>query len=319
MQKLAKSVVPDFSGNTLLAIDLFHCGRQMPHYHENTMEMILCLSGQATVHSMHQKHELLPGGMIQADMFDIHTITSDEDNLMASFHINLDHPLFSGQGYDLLYYICSSDDVNEVQKQQLPQLRLLLLSLLACHMHDPQHPDVQDLTGRLMMLLREHFQYYDHINVDPEMYPRAMKDRFERIMAYMLDHYADKLTMRDVCNMEHISYNYLSRFFKDSSLMTFRNFLHEIRVYYSEHLLLCEPELSIQDISYRVGFSDPKIFFREFKKKHGHTPHQHRIWYRRYNQSLTPDGPVDAAASSGEIERCVLDLLAKTVAEMPQY
>ena len=36
-------------------------------------------------------------------------------------------------------------------------------------------------------------------------------------------------------------------------------------------------------------FSDPKYFYREFRKKHGHTPHQHRIWYKSYNRQVSDD------------------------------
>ena len=105
----------------------------------------------------------------------------------------------------------------------------------------------------------------------------------------------------------------LRLFFKASSLKTFRSFLHEIRVYHSEHLLLCRPELSIPDIAYRVGFSDPKYYYREFKKKHGHTPHQHRIWYRRYNENVTADNILEPHDHLEEIDNCIARLLSKTI------
>ena len=313
MQKLASPVKPHFTEGSFLSIDLFRCGRQFPHYHENTMEIILCLQGKITVYSMHEQHCLGPGDLIQADMFDIHSISSEEDSIVASFHIDLEHPVFAGQGYQLLYYVCSSDSASPAQQGQLLHLRLLLLSLLSRHLQEPENPDISQMALRLMKILREHFQYYDRINIHAEMYPQEMKDRFERIMAYLLDHYAERITLRTLCDMEHISYNYLSRFFKDSSLKTFRNFLHEIRIYHSEHLLLCQPELSIRDVSYQVGFADPKLFYREFRKKHGHTPHQHRIWYRRYNEKITPDIPLAAKDDPADIDSCLNRLFADAV------
>lgn len=317
---LAKEIKPDFSRGFPVTVSLFRSGRQLPHYHKNTFEMILCLKGNVTVYSMHEKHSLKPGDIIQTDMYDVHSISGSESgseqNLMASFHFDLTHPVFSGERYSLLYYVCSSDEVSHNQKHQLNRLRMILLAILICHMENNESQQIIFFSQKLLRIAREHFQYYDHINVDEKMYPPEMKERFERILAFMLESYAKKITMKAICDREHISYNYLSRFFKDSSLKTFRNFLHEIRVYHSEHLLLCNPDMSIPEIAYRVGFSDSKIFYREFRRKHDHTPHKHRIWYRNYNAGVIPDRPVAIDENADEIRMCVSRQFADIVRDM---
>ncbi|MDD6189987.1 MAG: AraC family transcriptional regulator [Firmicutes bacterium] len=310
---LASEIRPHYNGRSPVAISIYKCARQIPHYHRNTIETILCLKGSATVYNMHEEHFLKPGDIIQTDMFDIHSVSSEEDNLMVSFHFDLTHPLFVGQGYDLLYYICTSDDTNPKRMYLINRLRILLLVLLSFYLKNPDDHRTHDISKRILEIVRKHFQYYNHINIDEDMYPPEMMDRFERIMAYLLEHYAEKITMRDICDKEHISYNYLSQFFKDSSLKTFRNFLHEIRVYHSEHLLLCQPELSVPDIGYRVGFSDPKFFYREFKRKHEHTPHQHRIWYRNYNKKTAPDVELSVKDHMDLIKECITELYADTI------
>jgi len=312
----AKQITPDFDGTLPVAITIYKSTRQVPHYHNDTIETVMCLRGSATVYNMHEKHILHAGDIIQTDMFDIHSVASDEENLMVSFHFNLNHPLFSGKGYNLLYYICSSNDTDPKRLHHINRIRMLLLALLSCYINDNCDPRITDFSEKILGIIRKHFQYYNHINVDEEMYPPEMMDRFERIMAYMLEHYAEKITMHDICEQEHISYNYLSRFFKESSLKTFRNFLHEIRVYHSEHLLLCHPDIPVPDIGYQVGFSDPKFFYREFKKKHGHTPHQHRIWYRRYNEGTAPDIILDTGEHIDEIEDCVAELFSHITYEI---
>ncbi len=317
---LAKEIKPDFSRGFPVNISLFRSGRQIPHYHKDTFEMILCLKGNATVYSMHEKHLLKPGDIIETDMYDVHSISASDDsakeNLMASFHFDLTHPVFSEGGYNLLYYICSSPEASPSQRYQLNRLKMILLTILSYFMEDRENKQIIKFSQKLMVIIREHFQYYDYINVDENMYPPEMKDRFERILAFMLENYAEKITMKAICDREHISYNYLSRFFKDSSLKTFRNFLHEIRVYHSEHLLLCNPDVPVPDISYQVGFSDPKILYREFRRKHGHTPHRHRIWYRNYNNGLTPDIPVAFDENADEIRACMSRRFAEIVSDM---
>lgn len=339
---LAKEIRPSFDGYSPVAVTLFRCNRQTPHYHNNTIETILCMKGRATVYTMHEKHELAPGDIIQTDMFDIHSISSTEDNLMASFHFDLTHPLFCGKGYDLLYYMCSSDETVHDRMHHINRMRMLLLAILTCCVQNASrngrtdlhsetystgayelwheatseaepNADIARLAEKVLEITRSHFQYYNYINTDETAYPPEMMERFERIMSYMLAHYAEKVTMRDICDEVHISYNYLSQFFKSSSLKTFRNFLHEIRVYHSEHLLLCHPALSVPEVGYRVGFSDPKFFYREFRRKHGHTPHQHRIWYRHYNKNASPDILIPITENMNQIRECITELYTSTV------
>lgn len=313
---LAKDIRPEFPVDSPLSVSIFRCGCQMPHYHPDSIELILCLSGALTVYNMHEKHYLTAGDILQTDMYDIHAIKNgknSEENLVASFHIDLNHPLLSGQGYDMLYYVCGSDEVSSSQRVPLQRILLLLLAILSNHIHDINHDEKSAMIMSTLKIVRDHFQYFDYINTAEEFSSTEMRKRFERIMSYLLKNYDGKSDMKTVCNNENISYTYLSKFFKASSLKTFRSFLHEIRVYHSEHLLLCRPELSIPDIAYRVGFSDPKYYYREFKKKHGHTPHQHRIWYRRYNENVTDDIILDPHDHLDEIDDCIARLLSKTI------
>ena len=336
---LAKEIQPDFPKDSPLSVTVFHGSCQMPHYHRDVFEFILCLSGRLQVRNMHEKHTLLPGDILQADTYDIHTIASKTaggptgpvaptgsnepagsggalPSLAASFHIDLRHPMFAGEGYQFLYYICSSDTASRLQAPQIHRIRSLLLAILSNRLHSRREQENIAMTKELLQIMRQHFQYFDHININGGDVPGEMKDRFERIMAYMLEHYDEKITMRGICDREHMSYTYLSRFFKESSLKTFRNFLQELRVYHSEHLLLCHPEMSVPDVGYRVGFSDPKFFYREFRKRYGHPPHQHRILYRVYNKSVSPDIRFDAGEHLPQIESCINDLFSRTVCEL---
>lgn len=316
---LAQEIRPLFPSGSPLSISLFRCARQMPHYHPDTIELILCLQGSLTVYNMHEKHILTAGDLLQTDMYDIHTIGADRKgkdenhSLAASFHIDLNHPGFSDQGYDLLYYICSSDEISPSQREPLQRILLLLLAALSAWLSGEAPVRTESLAKAALRIVRNHFQYFDHINTSDEFSSGEMRERFERIMSYLLKNYKGKTDMKRICESENISYTYLSKFFKASSLKTFRNFLHEIRVYHSEHLLLCYPELSIPDIAYRVGFSDPKYYYREFKKKHGHTPHQHRIWYRKYNEDVQPDLVLDPREHLEEIDGCIRRLLSEAI------
>ena len=311
---LAKEQSQFFENGSPVSVSIYRARRQMPHYHRNALEIIMCLRGTIEVYSMHEKHVLRAGDIKEADTYDIHTVTAaepDADNLAVSFHFDLTHPLFQGQGYELLYYVCSSDGIDPSQKPAMDRLRTLLWALLV-KAPDGTQEDITGLAAAVLQTLRNHFQYFNSINLD-DSYSKDMQKRFEHIIAYMLEHYASKITMRDICDLEHINYNYLSQFFKTTSLKTFRNFLHEIRVYHSEHLLLCRPEMSVPEIGYACGFSDPKLFYREFRKIHKHTPHQHRIRYREYNRLVADDIRFTQAEKKQDLHCCIACFYADMV------
>ncbi len=312
---LAKEQSVAFADNSPVALSIYRARRQMPHYHRNELEIILCLRGSIEIYSMHEKHVLHAGDIKEADTFDIHTVTATDegtDALVASFHFDLTHPLFAGKGYDLLYYVCSSDGIDHARKPSLDKLRRVLWALLLEVLQGEEPKDrIFTLSANVLQILRDSFQYFNDINLD-DTYSKDMQDRFEHIIAYMLENYAERITMGDICQMEHLNYNYLSQFFKTTSLKTFRAFLHEIRVYHSEHLLLCHAEMTVPEVGYACGFSDPKFFYREFKKRYGHTPHQHRIWYRNYNKLVSDDCIYSLEESRQELS----SLIARFYADM---
>ena len=313
---LARERSVDFSKGSPVAVTIYRVSRQMPHYHLNELEIIMCLRGTVEVFSMHEKHVLQAGDIKEADTYDIHTVTADaeaSDNLVASFHFDLDHPLFAGKGYDLLYYVCSSDGIDKTKKPALDKLRRVLWALLYEKIHGDE-ARILTLSAEVLQILRDSFQYFNDINLD-DTYSQSMQDRFEHIIAYMLENYADRITMRGICQMEHLNYNYLSQFFKTTSLKTFRTFLHEIRVYHSERMLLCNTEMSVPQIGYACGFSDPKFFYREFRKKHHHTPHQHRIWYRNYNKLVAEDTVFSLEEKKQELNDCIACFYSNLVCE----
>lgn len=304
---LAKEQSVTFEDDSPLAVTLYRARRQMPHYHRDELEIIMCLRGKIQVYSMHEKHVLQEGDIKEADTYDIHTVTADPDaadTLAVSFHFDLTHPLFAGKGYELLYYVCSSDGIDQTRKPALDELRRVLWALLYEKTTENNADRINALSARALRILRDSFQYFNDINLD-DTYSTDMQNRFEHIIAYMLENYASRITMRDICRIEHLNYNYMSQFFKTTSLKTFRAFLHEIRVYHSEHLLLCHPEIPVPEVGFACGFSDPKFFYREFKKKHGHTPHQHRIWYRNYNQLVVEDVRYPVKEKRQEIHSCI--------------
>ena len=54
------------------------------------------------------------------------------------------------------------------------------------------------------------------------------------------------------------------------------DYLNSSRVKLSQELLLSQPELSVKEVGFKVGFNNLQSFFRVFKKHTGMTPLEYR-------------------------------------------
>lgn len=87
--------------------------------------------------------------------------------------------------------------------------------------------------------------------------------------------YSKQLTLEDVSREINISPQYLSRLFKEETGENFIDYLTAIRIKIAKSLLE-NSGLSIKEICYNIGYSDPNYFSRIFKKIAGVTPTEYK-------------------------------------------
>ncbi len=94
----------------------------------------------------------------------------------------------------------------------------------------------------------------------------------EKIMDYLEDNYARKISLDEIAGNMYLSPFYISKVFKAETGESPIHFLIEIRLEKARELLLSNPGLSIQEVASRVGYDDAYHFSKLFKKKFGETP-----------------------------------------------
>lgn len=92
---------------------------------------------------------------------------------------------------------------------------------------------------------------------------------------YIKTGYSRQITLEDVSRDINVSPQYLSKLFKEEAGTNFIDYLTCIRIRNGKQLLE-ESELSIKEISYKIGYSDPNYFSRLFKKIEGVTPTEYK-------------------------------------------
>ncbi len=93
----------------------------------------------------------------------------------------------------------------------------------------------------------------------------------DRCRAEIKANYATDLTLEGVARTINISPQYLSKLFKDQIGVTFIDYLTDLRLIEAKRLM-SQGTLSIKEICFMVGYTDPNYFSRVFKKHIGLNP-----------------------------------------------
>lgn len=101
------------------------------------------------------------------------------------------------------------------------------------------------------------------------------KSLYARISEIVLSKLEDKLTLRDIAKRINMSKEHLCRVFKEETGMTVGEYIQREKIRHARSLLR-DGLLNIKEISYRLDYSSPSQFNRQFKRVTGITPTEYR-------------------------------------------
>ena len=111
------------------------------------------------------------------------------------------------------------------------------------------------------------------------------RSKIQMAIGYIQEHFAENLTVNVLVEHYGMSPNYFSSMFKKEMSRSAVNYITELRINQARELLY-HSELSVVDISKKVGYEDSQYFFRVFKKYLGMTPLQYREESRKNHRIL---------------------------------
>ncbi len=92
-----------------------------------------------------------------------------------------------------------------------------------------------------------------------------------RIRQYMLEHYAENLSLSKIAQEHYLNPSYLSQLFKSKTGENISRFLEDIRIEKARELL-SGLSVSVVDVAFMVGYNDARYFSKVFKKNTGMLP-----------------------------------------------
>jgi AraC family L-rhamnose operon transcriptional activator RhaR/AraC family L-rhamnose operon regulatory protein RhaS len=109
----------------------------------------------------------------------------------------------------------------------------------------------------------------------PQMRISASLQRVEGVIKYIEENYSEDINIDSLAKVAYMSRRNLGRVFREAIGQSPIEYLIRVRVTHSLELLR-NPDFSITDVAFRVGFNDSNYFSRQFKKTTGQTPREFR-------------------------------------------
>jgi len=95
---------------------------------------------------------------------------------------------------------------------------------------------------------------------------------YEEIISCVKEHFNDSdFNVSKLADYLSMNMSYLSKYFKDKTGIGLLDYINKIRINYAKDLL-ASVDMSISEVSYKVGFDNSNSFIRVFKKYEGITP-----------------------------------------------
>lgn len=104
-----------------------------------------------------------------------------------------------------------------------------------------------------------------------------------RVMEYLDENYCNQITCKDLSHKFNFSVDYIARQMKNYTGVTPWQYIQRTRIEKAKELLL-STDYKLPVVAYTVGYNDPSVFFKSFKKQTGFAPGMWRMKNRGLNE-----------------------------------
>ncbi|MFC4779536.1 AraC family transcriptional regulator [Paenibacillus sp. GCM10023252] len=172
-----------------------------------------------------------------------------------------------------------------LSEEDRAQIEPLLERMCLLHSrHDALSHD--RLVAGLLELLMLIYEIADKPQSSSGAQPGVKQQNVQALISYIEEHYREELTLEDLAQHMHLNKHYIVKIFKETTGITLFHYLYQRRVNQAKVLFTMNPDLTITEAAYEVGFKYISHFSQTFKKHTGRSPDEYRRELRQsYDKS----------------------------------
>ncbi|MBO2943501.1 response regulator [Paenibacillus sp. F411] len=155
--------------------------------------------------------------------------------------------------------------------------------MLPAPMYTFQAQDYRQFCTETLHILQHLEQAYE------QFYQHASTETIHTMKQYIFEHSHENISLDMISRQVGLNPFYISKLFKEQLGINYIDFLTECRIERSKQLML-DPNKSMKEITFEVGYHDPNYFSKVFKKSSGQSPTEYRKALLQGNEEKPENG-----------------------------
>ncbi|NLJ95467.1 MAG: AraC family transcriptional regulator [Clostridiaceae bacterium] len=242
-----------------------------PHRHDE-FEFCLCLAGESRWLIFGQPYQINSGDFLILNPSELHEIRGEE--LGSTFLFVQFSSLLFSTSFPEIKNLIFDQNIIEDNKTHLNSSLLEFAKQYFMSSQDKPALTVMsqflDLFDKILEAVPHHYMNSKEQN----SYDFRM-GRIRRLVDFIEKNYKQNITLKSFAEQENLSLSYASRFIRENLNMSFQDYVRELRFNEAKKLLR-NTDISISEISFEAGFSDPRYLNEIFEKNLNMKPSEYR-------------------------------------------
>ncbi len=250
------------------------------HWHSD-MEILLVNEGSVMVHTAQQHYLLEKDDICLVNRNEIHSLTrTKETNTILAIQFDCNFCKAYYPAFQRVEFI-----LKHIKKKEYPEIWQMISGCLNEMVTDfsRKDPGYQlKLTGTLNLMVYSMLAGIPYEEIEEGRISAKEKNlaRLNRIVNYIQENYMNRITLKDLAEIENLDMSYMSHFIKRQLGISFQDYVNKIRLEKAVDMIQSTRKTQL-DICIECGFSDYRYLNKLFIKEYGCTPSQYKLEYKK--------------------------------------
>ncbi len=244
-----------------------------PHWHEE-LEIIYVLEEELVIGLNNEIYTLKPRDILLINSSEVHffvTPPKKSKRIILQFEQTLFGPFSTMMRENkFIKPLIDSSDESDTQIHRNLEKQILLIIEEYSKMRQGFQLAIQARLYDFMVILLRQVPKEKYSSMERSKHLRRL-ERLEQVFEYVAENFTREITLNEIARTANFSIYHFTRFFKETTGMTFIQYLNSYRISKAVKYLT-DTNDPITEVAFRSGFDSIKTFNRVFKQMKGCSP-----------------------------------------------